>query len=270
MKYLLISLLFSIFGNIASAKDIKYSNGEVSAVIPFEVLDGKLQAEPVTFVFPADISSIKNKSLFEITPVDAEQFGYSRLNIRPLFKSGNQKVHFVLSDESVIRVNIRITSTLSNTDVIYRFLPREALPDKKSKAPEQTDLLVMKGLLSGASVVGMAESSNGPAVSCRIWGLSVSMQTVYTGTEFKGYKLKLANSSSDKVFKLELLKIYFKGQDLNRSLLIHATNYELVPKKYGINESILTILADPNVLLRDLHLCDEGEQVLVSKFERKE
>lgn len=259
-----ICILFSL--NLAQAKTIYYSKSEVSVVVPYVDTDGDMIAEPITFVFPRDVKAVKNKSLFMIHPEDRSDPNYSRLSVIPMIKKGVQRITFSLSDGQIIKVKAKIVSNPKNWISEYQFSPREALAKKKRNGLNISDLDVMKAIFNGEVLLNFKYSSVNRRINCGYWGLYGRLIKVYVGKETKGYVITLSNRTKNKEYKIDLSKIYFKGQDLNRSIITHSPYIRLVPKKYGQSNTILRIVADSSVHIKNGQICNKSEQVFEKEY----
>ena len=267
LKTLICIMTFLLGTQRVYAERVEYGPRPVSVTIPFVDSDRDLVADSITFVFPKSVKSINNKSKFLIAPEDKNDPNYSRLSITPMVKSGQQKVLFTLVDGQVIKVKAKIISNAKYAVEEYQFVPKQTLGAKRIKGKlKVTDLEVMGSLIAGAHLLGFKEKKIRRQIRCGYWGLKAYVEKVYEGSGTKAYVIQMTNTSRKYEYALQLPKVFFEGQDLNRSVISHSTNYKLVPKKYGSNKATLKIVADGNVHIKKAHICKKGEQVVQKTY----
>lgn len=266
MRYFfIVGLLFS-FSKTAYALQTKnyYGTRTVTVTVPYIYSSDGLVAESITFAFPKPVFATDNHSKFMIVPESTESPDHSRLAITPMVKSGEQKVVFTLTDGQVVKVRIKIVRKKNASTEGFRFRPGHVPKAKRSKAIKGSDIDVMMVLLSAkddeVNLSGFEESRIHRRIDCGYWGLQATMTRVYTSPNTKAYIIKMWNRSRKYEYSINLGKLFFKGQDLNRSVLSHSTSHRLVPKKHGNSTATIKIVGGSSVHINNLHLCDKDEQ----------
>lgn len=268
MKYLLSLIL--IFGCLESfAKTVYFGKSELKVTIPFTDTDGDLVSEPLTLVFPREVKTVKNKSLFIIGPEDKGDPDYTRLTIVPMLRSGHQRVSFTMVDGHTIRVHARIVKKKQVFDSEIKFLPRAILDKKNTRKVKLTDLDILRARLGGKKLLEFETRKTNKTVRCGLWNITAKLKRVDKNNDTKVYQFELSSRSRKYKYHLNVEKIYFKGQDLNRSIVTHTNNHVLNPKKYGgNNKAVLTIVTDATTNIGNGRICKLGEQLIQTVYEK--
>ena len=266
MKYLL-SLILTFWCLEGFAKTVYFGKSELKITIPFTDTDGDLVSEPLTLVFPKEVKAVKNKSLFIVGPEDKGDPDYTRLTIVPMLKSGHQRVSFTMVDGHTIRVHARIVKKRQVFDSEIKFLPRAILDNKNTRKVKLTDLDILRARLGGKKLLGFETKKLNKTVRCGLWNITAKLKRVDQNNETKVYQIELLSRSKKYKYHLNIEEIYFKGQDLNRSIVVHTNNHLLNPKKYGgNNKATLTIVTDSTTNIGDGRICKLGEQLIQTEY----
>ncbi|MCB0367957.1 MAG: hypothetical protein KDD45_00605 [Bdellovibrionales bacterium] len=268
MKYLL-SMILTFWCMDGFAKTVYFGKSELKITVPFTDTDGDLVSEPLTLVFPKEVKAVKNKSLFIIGPEDKGDPDYTRLTIVPMLKSGHQRVSFTMVDGHTIRVHARIIKKKHVFDSEVKFLPRAILDNKNTRKVKLTDLDILRARLANKELLGFETKNINKIVRCGLWNITARLKRVDKSADTKVYQIELSSRSRKYEYHLNLEKIYFKGQDLNRSIIVHTNNHTLSPKKHGgDNKATLTLVTDATTSITQGRICKLNEQLIQVEYQQ--
>ncbi len=261
IKRVLIILSTMVCIEPVFAKTVYFGRGAVNVTVPFYDDNKDMISEPTIFVFHKEVYSIDSKSKFIITPENRDEPDHRRLAVIPMVQSGSQEVSFTLANQEIIRVNLNIVKRSTVKDATIKFMPRSTLGQRGASSPKSTDMDFMKALIGGAKVIGVESTKMSKAVKCGSWGLSGKLIRVDKLNDAKAYTIRFKNKSSKVKYSFDDSKIYFKDQNLNRSILTHLTRSVLDVTGSKKNESVMTIVTDGNTRIWNGRICKLGEQV---------
>lgn len=263
MRNFVLIFIFA-FPVFSAAKQIEFDEREVSILIRYEVTDQRAGSNPTYLRFPRAISRVDNATKFSIksaSPAGTEP-DYRELEVRPRFMEGVQKVEVLLNDGSVVRLKLKITQDLKAPSS-YDFEPKRTLEDTKdtTKPGQITDLNVLRSVLQGETPPGMRRHTYERELNCQAPSLGAVLKRTFESDLFKIYQIEISNESQSREYRFREENIILKGQNLARSPLYHVTSRVFSPRGSGRNRAVLTILADPSVVIWNASICKLGDQI---------
>ena len=227
----------------ARAKDIYY--GSMLEVVNI--------AQETIFRFPLPVRTISPIRRFEIRPADSESPDYSVLSIRPLFSKGEQKVVFILSDGSLVKIRLRIVNKVAHGVGPFIDLKRksELIESRDDSLPKVSAIDFMKSMDRDGHIMGYKRKvSNLQIDTGSIKGIMATVVRTYVGNDYKGFVIELQNRDENKDYKVEVDKLYFKHQQAILSLVDRKI---LSSGKYP-NKTLLKVVAKADARIEEIVL----------------
>ena len=143
---LLLSISFLCSSEI-QAREIVYGKAKETLSVSFGV--------ETLFRFPMEVKTITEAQRFEIRPSNSEDPDYSVLAVKPRMKEGVSDITFILSDGSVIRTQL-VISTRPNLkkDSIYDFKPKDEIATSNPNLLDKREPLAISELDLMRSMIG--------------------------------------------------------------------------------------------------------------------
>lgn len=233
-----------------------------------EILYGKgLQTVPVSFGvetlfrFPLEVKTVTEASRFDIHPSNADEPDYSVLVVKPRMSEGSANVAFILSDGSVIRTQLVISSGSNGSnrrnlrqDSIYDFKPKQDLAESNPNLAEKhepmavSELDLMRGMIRRDNVAGFDLSHRSQVIDVGSPHLSATLVKIYSGRDVNGYVYVLKTDSTDRAYDIDLKGLAI-GQP-NLAILAQVDRNQIGGPNADDRQTALRIVAKPGASSR--------------------
>lgn len=253
MKYLFLiaPLLFSFYSSAEEVKDVLFGTSTEEIVVPF--------GEPTILKFEKRVVGYPESSSYTIRVEDEELPDYTTLVIIPRFTTGSEKINFTLEDKKIARVRFKTEMNSSKTfkELTYELRSKSHLDPKRAPAIGEVDLL--KAMVKDNNVSGFKRKKVSKVVKSQKRGVSSKLVRTYEGRNMNGYVFKITNHLSRNKVKIDVRK-FFIGRP-NLAILSQSDHAVLYPKKKGVNETFVRIVAKPSARYSNMKLPMTTEKI---------
>jgi hypothetical protein len=214
-----VALLFS---TLARAKTIYF--GSAPETVP-------IAAGSVTVLrFDEAVKTVSNAQDFIIKPVNEEAPDYSTLSIEPRQRTGKADAAFILASGEICRLRLSVVPREAGLKVetLYELKSQKALIESRADAtPYVGRLELMTAMIRGDQVAGYEVSAPKRQASAKKGTAKVTLERIYSGSDFKGYVYEVQNLTSEEV-DIDIRRLQF-GKP-NQAVLAYS-DLDLLEKK---------------------------------------
>jgi hypothetical protein len=223
---------------------------------------------PTILRFLKPVQTITGANRLQIKPANDTDPSYAVLAVTPHFTNGVNDVSFFLSDGSVIKTKIIVTSKDENgMDSVYDFKPKNGESSNDDAAPKLSEVELLKAMINDAQVSGYQVSKTSQFISSKESNISIELLRIYKGSQFNGYVFTVTNKSWSKIIHLDVRQITVGQADL--AILSQADELELFPKGKGIHQTFLRVVTKSSASIQDIIVPMESETQFTEKNKSK-
>jgi hypothetical protein len=220
------------------------------------------------FRFLKPVQTITGANRFQIKPANETDPSYAVLAVTPHFTNGVNDVSFFLSDGSVIKTKIIVTTKDENgIDTVYDFKSKNGDAPSDEAAPKLSEVELLKAMVNDAQVSGYQVSKTSQSIPSKESNVSIDLLRIYKGSQFNGYVFTVTNKSWSKIAHLDVRQITVGHADL--AILSQADELELFPKGKGPHQTYLRVITKSTATVQDIIVPMEAEISSTSKSSLK-